>query len=321
MRTLLLLSLLATTSVAHAADVTPQAVLDADPKTAIENPNDRGAMAKVQILLDRAGASPVVIDGYDGQNTTSAIRGFERMKGLEVDGKLDADVIAALTEGEVPPVLVEYEITQEDASRKLVDIPDDPSGEALSKFDCMCFERHSEALAERFHMDEDFLKALNPDADFSKAGTKIMVADPGEPVSAKVARIEISKADEMLLAFDADDKLVFSARTSVGSEETPSPSGEMKVAAVAGEPTYTWNAKKNLGGESSETFQIAAGPNGPVGAQWIDLEKDTYGIHGTPDPSEIGRAESHGCVRLTNWDATELSKLVTPGETVVSFKD
>ena len=102
----------------------------------------------------------------------------------------------------------------------------------------------------------------------------------------------------------------------MGSEETPSPEGKLEVKAIAPDPTYTWNAQKNLGGGSDETYQIAAGPNGPVGSMWIDLSKPTYGIHGTPDPSEIGRNESHGCVRLTNWDASELAQIVEGGVTV-----
>ena len=314
MRFLLASLLLASTTAilpAQAADMTLDAINAADPAEAGDGQS--AAMIKLQVLLDRAGASPVVVDGYPGQNTTVAIKAFETMQGLEADGEVDQKVVDALKSANGDPIAKTYTLTEEDVSQKLVDIADDPTGEALSKLDCLCYTRISEAIAERFHMDEDLLLKLNDGADFSKAGTEIAVVDPGAPVEAAVARIEVDKAGEVLRAYGEDDKLVFAARTTVGSEETPSPSGTVKVNAVAAEPTYTWNAKKNLSGDSSETYQIAAGPNGPVGGTWIDLSEPTFGIHGTPDPSEIGRAESHGCVRLTNWDAAELAQIVSPG--------
>ena len=316
---LLVTSALSWASAGHAADLSVSTINGANPLEGASEGEQSPGYVRLQTLLDRAGASPVVIDGYPGQNTTKAIGAFERMNGMDVDGELDEKVWEKLTTEDGEPVARRYTLTEEDVSIKLVDIPDSPTGAQLAEYDCLCYERHSEAIAEEFHMDEDLLKAMNPDVDFSKAGTEISVLEPGRPVDATVSRIEVDKAQEMVFAFDDADKLVFAARATIGSENTPSPSGQMKVEAVAPQPTYTWNAKKNLGGDSDETYSIAAGPNGPVGGTWIDLSKPTYGIHGTPDPAKIGRSESHGCVRLTNWDVEALSKMVKPGETTVEF--
>ena len=275
------------------------------------------AIIRLQTLLDRANASPVVIDGYPGQNTTSAIRSFERMHKLPVDGRLDPDVWTRLLAFQTEPVAKRYEITQEDADIRLVDLPAE-GGEALKPFDCLCYERHSEALAEKFHMDEDLLVAMNSNVDFGEAGTEIAVVDPGEPRTGTVARVEVDKKEEMVFGYDGSGRMIFAARATIGSGDMPSPSGEMGINVVAPEPNYRWSSETlETGGD--KVFFLAAGPNNPVGGTWIDLKKDGYGIHGTPEPATIGRAESHGCVRLTNWDAEALGKMVVPGETIVEF--
>ena len=108
---------------------------------------------------------------------------------------------------------------------------------------------------------------------------------------------------------------------TIGSSDTPSPSGTHTVARVVLNPDYTYNPNINFKqGDNHEILKIPPGPNGPVGIVWIALSKPTYGIHGTPDPSKIGKTESHGCVRLTNWDAQELARVVKPG-VVVEFAD
>jgi lipoprotein-anchoring transpeptidase ErfK/SrfK len=170
-------------------------------------------------------------------------------------------------------------------------------------------------------MDEDLLRILNPNADFKKVGAKILVADIGAEPETKVARIVVDKAKGELIAYDANDKIVLMDPATIGSEDTPSPSGTMKVNGSAPEPTYEYNPEKNFQqGDNKKKLTIPAGPNGPVGSMWIDLSKPTYGIHGTPEPSKIDKTASHGCVRLTNWDAEALAKLVQPGKTVVEFK-
>ena len=183
-----------------------------------------------------------------------------------------------------------------------------------AKLDRLSYTSVSEMLAEKFHMDEAYLKALNPEANFSRVGTIIRVANVGKPVTTKVARIIADKTKKQVRAFDADDRLVAVYPATIGSSDTPSPVGTHAISRVALDPQYTYNPKLNFKqGTNDKVLTIPPGPNGPVGSVWIALDKPTYGIHGTPDPSKIGKTESHGCVRLTNWDAQELAKLVSAG--------
>src|SRR4029077_6097256 len=111
-----------------------------------------------------------------------------------------------------------------------------------------------------------------------------------------------------------DGALLASYPASVGSEEKPAPSGMLKVVRVGRNPTYTYDPEfKFRGVKANEKLHIAPGPNNPVGLVWIALNEKSYGIHGTPEPSKVGKTESHGCVRLTNWDALALAKLVRKG--------
>jgi lipoprotein-anchoring transpeptidase ErfK/SrfK len=120
-----------------------------------------------------------------------------------------------------------------------------------------------------------------------------------------------------LRAYDTTNRLLVAYPATVGSEDNPSPAGIHTVTAVAPEPTYTYNPEVNFQqGDNTEVLELAAGPNNPVGSTWIDLSEPTYGIHGTPEPSRIDKATSHGCVRLTNWDAEELAGMVEQGVTV-----
>jgi lipoprotein-anchoring transpeptidase ErfK/SrfK len=276
-------------------------------------------LIRLQVLLDRAHASPGVIDGLSGGNTEKAVRAFEEMKGLTVDGTVDEDLWKALSADTAPAVKV-YELTKEDVDgRYVAEIPSD-YGE-MAKLDWLGYRGATEALGERFHMDEDLLRILNPNADFKAVGAKILVPDTGTEPETKVARIVVDKSKGELIAYDEADKIVLVDPATIGSADTPSPSGTMKVNGSAPEPTYEYDPKKNFQqGDNSKKLTIPAGPNGPVGSMWIDLSKPTYGIHGTPEPSKIDKTASHGCVRLTNWDAQALSKLVQPGKTVVEFK-
>src|SRR5690606_610557 len=170
---------------------------------------------------------------------------------------------------------------------------------------------------ERFHMDEDYLKSLNPQANFKRPGTIIKVANPGKPVEGEVARIVADKSLEQVQAYNAEGDLIAAYPATIGSTDTPSPTGTHAVDRVAFDPEYTYNPKINFKqGSNDGVLTIPPGPNGPVGTVWIALDKPTYGVHGTPEPSTIGKTSSHGCVRLTNWDAQELAKLVKPGVTV-----
>lgn len=270
-------------------------------------------MLKTQILLDRADASPGVIDGYAGENVTKALSAFEEMNNLTVDGELDEEVWKMLGGEEEADLLVDYTITAEDAGQDFIDeIPDDYVKRA--ELDALGFTSIEEMLAERHHMDIELFKTLNEGRDMSE-GTTILVADIGEPrTDGAVARIEAHKQKAQLLAYDADDRLIVAYPATIGSEENPSPTGTHEVTAIAVDPTYTYRPSKNFQqGDNDEKLVLAAGPNNPVGNVWIDLSEPTYGIHGTAEPAEIDKTASHGCVRLTNWDALELAKLVDPG--------
>ena len=277
----------------------------------------RDMLLRAQILLDRAHFSPGVIDGQDGENVKNAIAAFERANGLPEDGLLDAQVWAKLT-ADAGPVLTDYVITAQDVAGPFTPvIPKDYA--EMAKLDGVRFTGPLEALAERFHMDVPLLQALNPGADFSAAGSKIVVAAPSRPeLPAKVARIEVDKARKQVRAYDAGDRLLAAYPATVGSADLPTPEGEWAVRTVAPSPTYTYDPSRlNFGNKKVGKLTIKAGPNNPVGAVWIDLTKDTYGIHGAPEPRLVGKVASHGCVRLTNWDAQQLAQAVEKGSKVI----
>ncbi|MGX9142703.1 L,D-transpeptidase family protein [Mesorhizobium sp. 128a] len=275
----------------------------------------RQDVAALQVLLDRAGASPGVIDGRFGSNVDKALAAYNQITGSNLRSTDAVGIQAALAQSG-GDAFANYTITAEDAAGPYVaSIPEDYSQKA--QLDRMAYTSVTEALAERFHMDENYLKSLNPDGGFNRPGTIIKVANFGRLVSTPVARIVADKDKKQVFAYDDAGKLVAAYPATIGSADTPSPTGTHTVSRVALDPNYTYNPSINFKqGQNDKILTIPPGPNGPVGSVWIALDKPTYGIHGTPDPSKIGKTESHGCVRLTNWDARELAKLVSPGVTV-----
>lgn len=279
------------------------------------NGKSRSEIAALQTFLDREGASPGVIDGRNGSNVAKALAAYETMTGERLDPANSEDIMQRLSvSGGLP--IVSYTITPEDAAGPYVAaIPEDYGEKA--QMPAMSYTSVTEALAERFHMDEAYLKELNPGADFTVPGTIIKVIAPGERKTGSVTRIVADKARKQVFAYDESGTLVAAYPATIGSSDTPSPSGTHTVERIALDPGYTYNPKINFKqGENHGILQIPPGPNGPVGNVWIALSKPTYGIHGTPEPSKIGKTNSHGCVRLTNWDATELAKMVKVGATV-----
>lgn len=267
-----------------------------------------------QILLDHSGHSPGVIDGIMGGNTARAIAAFQRANGLTVDGKLTTALIEKLRAAYSGELLQRYTITADDVAGPFVTVPGDMEGQ--SELDTLAYESPAEALAEKFHMAKAFLVALNPNADFGRSGTEITVVVPGNTtLDGKVARIEVDKAASALRAYASDETLLATYPATIGSSTFPSPSGSMEVVTVAPAPTYHFDPEGRSWGPNKQ-LTIAAGPNNPVGGTWIDLSKEGYGIHGTPEPRLIGKTSSHGCVRLTNWDAEELAKGVSKGTKV-----
>ena len=290
-----------------------------EPEITLKGRKSKLEIAALQVFLDREGASPGVIDGRMGSNVSKAIRAYERITGETLDPNDTEDILTRLGLNGGLPIMT-YEITAADAAGPYVaSIPEDYSLKA--QLPSLAYTSVTEALAEKFHMDENYLKELNPGVDFTIPGTHVKVINPGAERKGIVARIVADKARKQVFAYDEAGQLIASYPASIGSSDTPSPSGLHAVARVAFDPNYTYNPKINFQqGNNTKVLTIPPGPNGPVGTIWIALDKPTYGIHGTPEPSRIGRSQSHGCIRLTNWDATELARMVKPG-VMVEFVD
>jgi len=273
------------------------------------------ALLKAEVLLDRAGFSPGVIDGRDGTNLQHALEAFETANGLTADSALDAATLNALVAADAAPAMQSYVITADDETGPFIGTP--PTDyKALSQLPALGYSTPLQALAEKFHMDQKLLQALNPGADFTKVGQTLLVAAPrSTPRDMQVTRIEVDKSDDEVRAFGADGKLLAFYPATVGSTERPAPSGIFAVTSVAPHPAYFYDPARltfTPAGAKGK-LRIAPGPNNPVGSTWIALTVPTYGIHGSPDPTTIGKRQSHGCVRLTNWDAVELGRSVKKG--------
>ena len=275
------------------------------------------ALIRLEILLDRAHFSPGVIDGKDGANLKLAMTAYAAANGLPADAT-PAAVTAKLVAADADSTVTRYTITDADVAGPFVEhLPTDMA--ELAKLDSPAYSGPVEELAERFHMDDDLLKALNPGVDFGKAGTAITVAAVGKAkLAGAVTKIEVDKTANSVKAFGDGGKLLAVYPATVGSQERPAPDGTYKVRTVATKATYTFDPKRLTFGDPGEgKLTIKAGPNNPVGTTWIALTKPTYGIHGSPDPRLIGKRASHGCIRLTNWDVEQLAQAVKAGAEVV----
>jgi lipoprotein-anchoring transpeptidase ErfK/SrfK len=300
------------------------------------NPAPISPLLEAQIRLDRLGISPGEIDGVAGENSTQAIAEFQRrMRRRVADGRLDWLTRRQLRRRAHVPVLVGYPIRAEEAAGPFVAIPHDPAEQA--KLERMGYSSLKEALGERFHASPELLLALNPGAKFV-AGETLRVPNvlppptpptpPTPPVAGTppqatpapppiIAKVVVSKKARNMKGFDAKGTTVFYAPASSGSEHDPLPIGMWKVVSVYRNPVFHYNPDLFWDAEpSQEEALLPAGPNNPVGVGWVGLSKEHYGLHGSPSPGAIGHTESHGCVRLTNWDALRLMAGVEVGTPV-----
>jgi lipoprotein-anchoring transpeptidase ErfK/SrfK len=286
---------------------------------AINDPNqpdlhagDKGSgVLRAQILLDRAHFSCGEIDGEFGRNLRKTVAAFRQARALPPGETIDGAVWAALNADQAP-ALTGYGISPDDEKGPFTQVPSDMMKQA--KLPVLGYASPLEGLAERFHVSPAVLEALNPAADFGKTSQELTVPNVITMPPEKAARVEVSKGESSVRAYAADGRLLAFYVATIGSVHDPLPPGEWKIRGVRQNPLFHYNPKLFWDAKATDAAAtIQPGPNNPVGVVWIDLSKDHYGIHGTPEPSTVGHTTSHGCIRLTNWDAAELAAMVGTG--------
>jgi lipoprotein-anchoring transpeptidase ErfK/SrfK len=298
---------------AHASQVDPYAFITADFTAADQGGEIVPAVVKAQVLLDRANISSGEIDGKFSPRLDEAIKAFAEIHNMPADTKWSPAFWDELTSEAIVPVLTDYTITSEDLKGPFFQLP--ARLEDMTSFKSLGYASVREALAEKFHMSPELLAKLNPDATFSFAGEEITVANIlRETTSRSAARIEVEKDRQTVKVYSSKNELIAFFPASVGSEDKPTPSGTLKVKSVNSDPSFHYNPRyqfKEI--ETQKPFDLAPGPKSPLGSTWIALSKPSYGIHGTAEPSMVGKSASHGCVRLTNWDVERLADMVSHG--------
>lgn len=276
------------------------------------------SVLKAQVYLDRVHFSVGVIDGRWGRNSAISVWWWQRSHGLEATGDVDEQTFRSLAAAAgYPDAVVPHQLNADDVKGPFVHIPDDVYEQ--QKLDCLCYESLREKLAEEFHATEDFLELLNPGVKFSdlQAGQTINVPNVRPPLTSDthdIVKVVVSIVGNSLNGFDANGNLVFHAPTTLGSQYDPSPSETVKVLKIIENPHFHYDPKLyHEVPHDMPDAHLNPGPNSPVGVVWMALSKPHYGIHGTKSPDEIGYASSHGCVRLTNWDALELAHRISEG--------
>jgi len=276
------------------------------------NPGSAGVrVIRAQILIDRAHFSPGEIDGKFGPDLEIAVKGFQERRQLQPTGIIDAELWALLN-ADTEDLLTYYTITLLDLREPLVTIPKDVQEQA--KLKRMGFQLPDERIAEKFHLSPTLLMELNPKKKFDVAGEDILVPRLHRESSGRAAKVVVSKSKRTVTALAANGSVIAQFPATIGGPHDPLPIGSWKVTVVQPYPVFYysperfWNAKQD-----GPKAQLPPGPNNPSGTVWIGLSKSHYGIHGSPEPGTVRRSESYGCIRLTNWDAADLAKMVRVG--------
>jgi len=310
---------------ARQAPQVPQQAAPLQQGAAAQQPGQNAASAeraeferllRAQVLLDRLHFSPGEIDGAYGSNMRQALSSFQKSRSLEASGKLDEATWNALNQ-DTTPTLTAYVLTNEDVAGPFQPVPEDMMEKA--KLPKLGYASPAEGLGEKFHASPELITRLNPGKNLAKAGEQIVVPSVhGGPTLPAASKVVVSDSRKVLMLFDGADRLIAQYPASTGSQYDPLPIGEWKIEGVHPNPTYHYNPKLFWDAEPGDKkAKVAPGPNNPVGVVWIDLSKPHYGIHGTPVPKFIGKTESHGCIRLTNWSAAEVAAVVAAGTQVV----
>jgi lipoprotein-anchoring transpeptidase ErfK/SrfK len=316
------------TALGTGPDGTPLPPMDeaSAPVAAPEHPaNDpttitgKDGVLRAQVLLLRAHHSSGEIDGLAGMNMAKAVRTFQVSRDLPDTGKLDEATWSALNQ-DTAPALMQYTLTQADIDGPYLPTPERPEDKA--KMERIVYQGLHEMLGERYNAKPELIKALNPGADFTKAGTLLVVpyTRPAQQLP-KASRIVVDKSDGALTLLDADGKVFGHFPASSGSSQFPLPIGEWKLTSVVQDPDYRYNPELLVNQpKDAKPATLPPGPNGPVGIVWMGIDKPHYGIHGTPEPGRISRTQSSGCVRLTNFAAQAVATAVEVG-TPVTFRE
>ncbi len=267
-------------------------------------------VVRAQILLGRAHFSCGEIDGTFGSNFEKALNAFQGERKLPVTGALDAATWSALHR-DTAPALIDYTITRMDLKGPFAPTP--AGMEAQAKLTYLGYDSPLEELGERFHSSPELLQALNPGANFELAGQQLTVPNVRVVPRPRAGSIVVSKSESSVRAYDASGRLLAFFAATIGSEHDPLPIGEWKIKRVFHNPKFYYDATLFWNAKGSDKEVLPPGPNNPVGPVWIDLSREHYGIHGTPEPGKVGHATSHGCIRLTNWGALALAAMVRPG--------
>ena len=296
----------------------PEVALDVnaanDPnlKTVVGPGSSGTAVLRAQILLDRAHFSVGQIDASFGDNMRNAVKAYQAAHELPADGTVDSQTWGAL-DSDTAPVLAPYTVADSDLAGPFEKVPADMLEKA--KLPQLGYESPLDELAERFHSSPRLLEKLNPGKQFDKTGEQIIVPQVTRSMlTQKPAKVEVHAEKNSVEAVDDQGKVIAQYPATMGSVHDPLPIGDWKIQKPLKNPVFFYNS--DLFWDATEAHakaKIKPGPRNPVGVVWIGLSKEHYGIHGTPEPGAIGKTQSHGCIRLTNWDAEELADMVTPG--------